>query len=229
MSLLVVACVAPGAATPTGVPRASVSPQPTRIADSGEGSPEVLDLSPWPADEFWLQVAPGGFAIYVYGSLEAMTTGVDLIVVGRAKKILEGPPLPPDAGEGSGVGRIEFAIEEVISGRPVEARPGVVLVQFVMTDARLFPRFAGRVPDERVVLFLANMGEHAKRHGFDPTDPTLAPNVYSIQGPQGFLRDVDGAVAVPPGDEEVSPWLQELEDRPFDDVVRDVRAIASEA
>lgn len=41
--------------------------------DTEVGSPETLDLSPWPPREFWLQVAPGGYNIAEYASLEEMT------------------------------------------------------------------------------------------------------------------------------------------------------------
>lgn len=83
----------------TAVVACSVSPAadgaattPAEIAQATfvdpTGSPEVLDLSPWPVEEFWLQVAPGGLALNVYGSLEAMARDADLIVLGRAIDVI---------------------------------------------------------------------------------------------------------------------------------------------
>lgn len=221
--LLLAGCVAP---TAGGKPPAAspVKPPPTRMSDSGGGSPEVLDLRPWPEDAFWLQVAPGGLALYVYPSLKAMVTGVDLVVVGRAQAVLPGRPLPDqDKSNGYGLGTIRFVVEDVLAGKPAEPNPNVLLVQFVMGDRRLLPRYTGRIPTERVVLFLANLGEHAERIGQDPNGPGLGYEYYSIQGPQGYLREVQGTMIPPAGVED--EWLKSLQGRPFDAVLDEIRAL----
>ncbi len=197
------------------------------MTDSGVGSPEVLDLSPWPADEFWLQVSPGGMALYVYPSLTDMTKGVDLVVIGRVTEIADGRPIPAEAGaEGYGLGTIALSIEEVLRGEPVETKPGIVSVEFLMGDARLLPRYTSRIPSERVILFLMNKGLDAKRHGQDPNGPLAGYDVYAIQGPQGYLREVDGRIDAPIGLDDA--WLFDLDGQTFPEVRKQVLAAASD-
>lgn len=221
---------APSGEAPSGDP----SPAPTRHVDSGEGSPEVLDLSAWPPGDFWRQVAPGGEALYVYPDIETMTEGVDAIVVGRVTAVSDGRPMSGDASnEGYGLGELAVAVEEVIGvdkrlgNRGVAPAPGKIMtVQFVLSDMRLMPRFIGRVPDERVVLFLANLGLHADRFGLDPDDPTLGYDYYTIQSPQGYIREIDGQAVGPAGRDDA--WLEALEGAPFDELVARVRGLAGE-
>ena len=204
-----------------------MTPAKPRMTDSGEGSPEVLDLSPWTPPQFWLQVSPGGDAIYSFSSLEDMTAGADLVVVGRALGVTGGRPMSAEAqADWYGLGVIEFAVEESVAGRLVERGPGIINVQFVMGDRRLLPKYAGGVPSERVVLFLMNLGMHGERLGIDPDHPTLGYSYYSIQVPQGVLREVEGLVDLPAAAEDA--WQLEVRGRPFPDLVEELVRLAGD-
>lgn len=216
----------PGAIPGRSQPMQTLAPMASRVTDTGEGSPEVLDLSAWPPDEFWLQVSPGGLAVYVYPSLAYMTQNVDLVVVGRIKEVLDGRPIPADAGaEGFGLGTITFSVEEVLRGDPVETKPGLLQIEFLMGDARLLPRYTSRIPPERVILFLMNKGLDAERNKQDPKGPLAGYDVYAIQGPQGYLRVLDERIDSPIGVEDA--WLADLDGRTYQDVRALIAAAAN--
>lgn len=185
------------------------------------GSPEALDLSPWPVEEFWLQVAPGGLTLNSYGSLEAMAQDADLIVLGRAIDVVDGRPIPPEAGaDDMALGVVRFVVDQVISGRPVDAAPGVINIEFLMGDKRLMPRFTKGAPEEPVLIFLRNKGSEAERRGDDPEGPLAGREYYVILGPQAYLRTDAGRIVPPTGIGD--GWVLDLEGRTVSDVVEAV-------
>lgn len=180
---------------------------------------ESISLEPWPVEEFWLQVAGGSFE---YTSLASMTRSTDAVVVGRIRSIGLGRPLP-DTTE-SGYGNILFALERLVAGSVNETQPGLINVEFFMADSRLFPRYTGRVPAERVVLFLSNKAEDARDLGMDPNGPLAGEKFYRVASDQGFLRDVGGKVKPPIG--ATDRWLTDLAGRDFDATVDDLATLA---
>lgn len=208
--------------TPQGSEAPAIASQssPPRQTDSGEGSPEVLDLSAWKPAEFWRQVAPGGEALYLYDDLPTMTNGVDAVVVGHVTAVGPGRPTSGDDTDFA-LGEVSFQVDEVIRSALPITEGETLTVQFTMTDKRLLPRYTARVPTERVVLFLANLGLHAERFGFDPDDPTLGYGYFTLQSPLGHIRDANGSADVAKGRED--EWLLDLDGRPFEVVVELVR------
>lgn len=221
---LVIAAVAACSVSPAaeGAATSTAEPVQTTFVDP-TGSPEALDLSPWPVDEFWLQVAPSGLALNVFSSLETMAQGADLIVLGRAIDVVEGRSIPPEAqADDMAMGVVRFTVDQAISGRPVEAEPGMINVEFLIGDSRLMPRFTKRVPAEPVLLFLRNKGSEAERRGDDPDGPLAGRNYYVILGPQAYLRTEAGRVIPPTGVGD--RWVLDLAGRPIDDLVQVVDA-----
>lgn len=209
------------------VPSSDAQPAPTPQGGELIGSPEVLDLSPWPGDEFWMQVAPGGLAIYVFGGLTEMTEAAHLVVVGRATSVKNGRPVPGDAAaDGVGRGLITFAVDDVIAGSPVYVRDQELNLEFTLADARLLPRYTAKVPDERVLLFLGNWAALAKAHGFDPAGPWGGEDMYGIIGPQAYFREANGQVEPPTGTHD--DWVVALGGMTFDALVAQVRAVSDE-
>jgi len=175
------------------------------------GQPELLSKEPWPVAEFWLQVSPGGVALEVYGSLDDLAREADAVVVGRAIDIDFGREIPGDSS-GSAFGTLTIEVVDAIIGELADGT--AIKVEFFMSDARLYPRFAARLPAERVILFLRNKGLEAQRLGQDPSGPLAGFDYYRVVGPQGYLRDSNGLVE-PPID-AADPWLAGLRGSSFD-------------
>ena len=229
LTLVLAGCVGAPSTTdqsrPSGVSDATLTPQ-SRHTDSGSGSPEVLDLAPYNPEEFWLHVAPGGLAVFEYTSFEEMVSAADLIVLGRAGRVTEGRPLPAEAGaEGYGRGQIQFSVESVVTGDAVMTGPDTIMIEFVLGDERLLPKFTAEVPTERVLLFLGNNGKLAEELGYDGDGPLGGYEYYGIQSPQGYLREVNGRAQAPIGSDE--DWLTALQGRTLDAIAESISPAAS--
>lgn len=198
---------AAGPGTGAGQVKRPAEPEPS-------GEPESLNLHPWPAEEFWLQVSPGGESLQ-YSSLKSITESSDAVVVGRILSIGEGRPV--DDPTGGGYGTIAFSIESLVAGEIHPARSDTVNVEFFMPDARLYPRFAVGFPKDRILLFLRNKAAEALSLGLDPDGPLAGENFYRIASDQGYLRSVDGRIVPPVG--ATDAWLTDLAGHDFDATV----------
>lgn len=134
-----------------------------------------------------------------------MAREVDAVVLGSPLEVLESRPIPDD--DDAVYGLLRLAVERSLGGVLVEDEPGVVNVEFYLSHRAHLSRFTS-LPDERVVLFLRNKAIEAELAG---------STFYRIVSAQGYLRDVNGATAVPLATEY--GWLADLEGAVFDEIL----------
>lgn len=182
-------------------------------------------MDPWPADEFWAQTTPGDESAYHFDSLADMTRSnlVDAVIVGHVQAIDFGRPYPDSTGDGRGT--LVMAVDRVLKDPASLISTRQVLVEFYMTDVRLFPRFSGRIPPETVLLFLVNKGKQAERGGRPVDGPFAGLDRYSIVGDQGYVRDIAGRAT--PDANAPGSWLSDLGTKTFDAVVEEVAKATS--
>lgn len=219
----------------SGPASASSSPREGRPSEkigavSASASPDasetaVTDRS-FSEDEFWSRVSAGEHQ-QRYPALDDLVQASDLIVVGTVESLEPGRDRKiVETGEVEYNATAKVAISDVLKGTPksTAASAGVVNVEFLLGfQPGLLTPFAKSLPRDRVLLFLRNKGEEARSLGATPDAPGAGTHYYFVRGLQGVIRDRNGSGSVLP--DESGDWLNDLDGRPFTEVVEEVRAV----
>lgn len=175
------------------------------------------------SDEFWESLIPMHcpFPEWYWESLEAMTADVELVVSAR----VVGVQNRYDRRYKSNVAVITFAIDEVVKGEPMSRVDGTVdLISYGGEPDHW--HLKANVPDGKHLLFLMNSGEAEAESGRQPTDDDR--NSYFLPNHQAVIRELDGLVSLfEEQDDGPDNFPYQLHDRPFDEVVNEVREMVS--
>lgn len=166
-----------------------------------------------------------------------MIRDADLVAVGVVTEFRDGRRMFfPETNETVYMAEVRVRVSDTLRGTLIspDDAPGTVVVETSIgfgPNPSLFAGLDASAPiGSRVVLFLVNKEADAVRRGSPPDAPYRGEAYYYglSNGIQASIRDEAGTAGVGPG-AEAAPWLAKIKDRPFDRVVRDIRAAASSA
>lgn len=203
---------------------------PHSSAAPGSASSPAPDLVE--PEAFWAALIPGDPEAVSYGTLAALVSASDAVVVGTVSGISSGPTVEDSYTNIIYWATLTIRVDEILAGSVRSSEPGVIRVSLLLGvgdkdhdfDER-YQQFAGSLPQERAMLFLSNNQEWAKEYGIPLDSPEANPFEYRVLGGQGYLREVGGLAVLP--ERPVGDWPNAFDRVPFEDVVAAVRGAAA--
>lgn len=235
-ALTLAACTrAPGGGPTTPIETAAPTQSP---AIQSPASSEAVASAPAPTvlapGAFWDRIG-GGEHAPSYDSLGSMIREADLVVVGEVTAFREGRQIVyAETNETGYMAEVRVRVSDTLRGTLIspDDAPGTAVLETSMgfgPNPGLLAELDASTPiGSRVVLFLVNEEADAVRRGSPPDAPYRGVDYYYVlsNGNQAVIRDEAGGAGVGPRAED-TPWLTKMKGRPFDRVVRDIRAAAS--
>ena len=174
------------------------------------------------SDFFWNAVS-GGDWHNIYGSLDEIVADSDLIVTGRIVELRFGENV-----RGFEVIRATVVLSEVLKGEPQSQDRGTITLQLPPVLPSERDAILSTVPEHPHLLFLHYAPSEAERDGVAESaqDDELYDYVM-VNGIQGALRSIEDETRSLPGT-DLTPFPSDLNGRPFDSVVADVRTLSSD-
>lgn len=208
-----------GTASPVAGAASSSSPSSSTVAVL----PTLPNLTP---DQFWQRLVNGDPEAVTYNAIADIAHNSDAVVVGTVQSVEKGPNLTDQYGTVGYYATVIVDVERGVAGsqKPSPSESIKIWAFLGAGDpsydySDTYTQLASSIPDERVLLFLANTVSWAKRVGAQDTDSMVDPDAFIVLGGQGYLRDVDGKVA---GPAISAGWPKTVVGRAFDAVVRSV-------
>lgn len=206
--------------------------QEQRATHARPDEPEALDhvASERRSHQFWESVAVNGVESEHYDDLATMAQAADAVVVGTMRDIALGRVVhdlesEAEGGAAAANSAVYFAyatiaVEENLGGR----HPAVgkeLRLQFLLGTPQLLPELRDKLPQERAIFFLRDMGRKAAARGAPEPLRSDLQGVYDFVSSQGLLRDFAGNVELPEMPRD--PFLVRLRGARFSDIVEQVR------
>lgn len=160
--------------------------------------------------------AEGTVEVEHYRSLRAMTRAADAVVLGR---IISAEPGRIFAGCGYTAATLE--VERVLARRIAVPRPTLTIEYFSFCGA--FPKLGEEVPAERGIFFLRNKGVDIAAENANATahEIEVESQFWRRVITAGTIVEREGVAHLP--STYNAAFLQRLEGRPFNEVLREVR------